>query len=591
MIRRPWRVLSMLLLFGAAPTVQAQEFIRQSFFVAPFLGSDNATIDAARKISTAVRSQMERSASKRTLDVIDGDALYYALKRSGYDEDMPLHTLEIRVLARELRTDEILVAEVSKEKDEFVVRASIVLARDWRLREPLPVVRAARVDAAAQALTKSVLAARAEMAPIRRCENARREGNFVAAAAAAAEAIRAYPGALSRTCLLVSLTYQPTPADSLRRVAEAVLAVDSLSVLAAVERAEALMTLSKNTEAIAAWQRAIRIAPDSVDIGLRAIDAMLRLREYEAALTQSRALTKHHATTLSFPRLTFRTLIALARWQDAARLGDSLTAADTAFAHDSTYTVRHIEALRLSGDTLGALASSTGAIRLHPGDARLYLQYLQLITGEAGTALARGLARFPESPELYVLQMREARASGHRREAIAAAEAALRRDPTLLPMYLQVADLWLDELQPDSAFDALARAPREGAAASAALRSYALSRGTKLLRSAADTSLTLVRASVPFLALADSIESGDDSRAMRTAASLQLSRGELIAAGRNRTCPEARRADDALGDGRVALERGINAAASGAQLRESYDAMRAAVDVALRTYCKSPGAP
>ncbi len=588
-MRRVRQGVALAAMAVASRVAGAQGFVQQILLVAPMHHADTTTTDAARRVTSELRSQIVRAAPKKSLDVPDDDAVYFALKRSGFKDEMPLLQSDERGLAQSLRADEIVRGEVSRTGNEYVVRAWLVLVRDARLREPLPLARAARPELAARALARSVTAARAQMPALRRCENARRDGDFTGAALAAAEAMRAYPGALARTCLLVSLTFQPIPADSLRKVADGVLAVDSTSIVAAVERAEALLALSRTREAAGAWQHVVLLAPDSVDLGLRATDALLRLREYELALEMSRALTARHVTTLSFPRLSFRSLIALGRWREAAQLGDSIATTDAAFAADSTYTVRHIEALRQSGDTLGALAASTAAIRRHAGDARLYLQYLQLIAGEAGTALARGVARFPDSPELYVMQVREARASGRRRDAIAAAEAALRRDPTLLQMYLQVADLWLDEQHADSAFDALGRAPLEGGAA-AAVRSYALSRGTRLLRTAADTAPAIVRSAVPFLALADSLESGDDSRALRAVASLQLARADLMAASRTRGCSDARHADDALGAGRDALGRGISAAASGVQLQESYDQMRAAVDAAVRVYCKGPGA-
>ena len=224
-----------------------------------------------------------------------------------------------------------------------------------------------------------------------------------------------------------------------------------------------------------------------------------------------------------------------------------------------------------------------------PGDARIYSQYLRLIGSENLAALPRGISLFPSEPEFYVMAAKNAREAGKRHEAIRATEAAVRADPGLSLGYLQIADLWLEEQAPDSALAALRRAPRAGDGVDM-LRSYAIARGVRLLRSATGSALDLQRTAVNFLVFADSVASREDSRNYVAAGLLQLGRSELVLASRTRDCADVSRADTAVTSAARTMERGGGSSAGPAAdgLKQAYDAMRAAVDNASRVLCKPP---
>jgi tetratricopeptide (TPR) repeat protein len=381
----------------------------------------------------------------------------------------------------------------------------------------------------------------------------------------------------------MALRFVNAPADSVVRVAEDILAVDSINIVAAVIRASGLTSLDRPAPAALAWARVLELRPDSLDLALTGVEAMMRLQKPALALEWSRKLVAIHTGETRLRRLAFRAQIALSQWKDAAALGDSLDAEDQEFRDDSTYATRHVEALRLIGDTLAALSKSARAVKQHPGDLVLYLQYVKLINGEAGTALPRGLALFPEASELRVLQARAAVSGGKRREAIEALGAAVSSDPTLVQGFLQMAELWFEEGQPDSALAAIARAPR--ATSTDLLRAYTISRGRTMIRSANDSTPDQWRRAVTLFSLADTLDSQDDTRGLIAASTLQLARAELLAAIRTKTCPESQRANDALVLTTAALDRGVGNGSSATELREVYTAMRASVDNALKVLC------
>jgi hypothetical protein len=249
--------------------------------------------------------------------------------------------------------------------------------------------------------------------------------------------------------------------------------------------------------------------------------------------------------------------------------------------------VRHVEALRLTGDTLGAVAKSARSVRRHPGDARLYLQYVQLVGSESGVALLRGLARFPRSSGLRVVAAQRARSTGDRSAERTELGAAVAEDPAMGQGYLRIAELWFLDGHADSALTALGRAPRAGTGATL-LRSYAIGRGVQLLQAAVDSLPATYTVPLGLLALADSVESHEDSRGLLAAALLQYSRSELVVASVSRACDDARRSDAGLARVRTILDRGVGTGTAADELHAAQDTLRTAIDAAVRALCAPP---
>jgi hypothetical protein len=482
----------------------------------------------------------------------------------------------------------------------MVVRTSIALPRDWRMRQPLPVVRSTVANLIADTLAQHIVNARRQMIGMRRCENAMRAGEVTRAIRAAEEAVALYPAStLARTCLAASLRLRGvvvsgghtdggngehsagvTP-DSVVRITDAILSRDTSNVVATVIRAR---SLTQPAAVADAWERVAILRPDSLELALLAVEELLRLQQGPRALAISQQLRELHTENLELRRLNFRGYIAQSRWAEAAALGDSLDYQDVAFRSDSSYALRHIEALRLSGDTLGAVAKSARSVKEYPGDLALYVQYVQLIKGEDAAAFPRGLAAFPQSTELHVLAAREAVAAGKRREALTSLSAAGESDTTLTQGYLQMAELWLGENQPDSAVAAIARAPRSGARAEL-VRTYAIARGRQMIRQVEDTSLVEWRRALHLFSVADSIDSREDSRGLIAATQLRSARGALLLASKSRDCALAATALRSLDTTAALLERGVGDDATGTQLREAHDEMRPFVAETIKRYC------
>lgn len=554
----------------------------QTLLVAPFDAAGASRV--ARQIERGTRSRLARVANRREVRVVGSDTIEAALRYAGYQDDVRLGPPEARLLARLMRADEVVMGNVQVRSGTIELRAHVTLPRDWRLRQPFPVIRAATATAVADTLAQYVARSRAQMNGLRRCENALRVDDLPRATRTAEEAVAQYPrSTLARTCLAVVLRISGVASDSVIRVADQVLAIDSTNIVAAVVRANSLTT-EKSRDAVDAWDKVVRLRPDSLDLAIAGVEELLRLQEAARAVDACRLLADFHKGEMRIRRLAFRGYVALSRWKEAAALGDSLDYEDVAFRSDLTYAIRHIEALRLSGDTLSALSKSARSVKEYPGDLSIYLQYAQLVKGEGLVVFPRGLVLFPGSSELHVLAAREAVAAGKKREALASLEQAVQADTSLTQGFLQMAELWLGEQEPDSAIAVISRAPRKGPRAEL-LRTYAMARGRQMIREAPDTAFATWKRALSLFSLADSVDSRDDTRSLIAASSLQVARGSLVVASKSHDCPNATRANDALGITAAMLGLGVGDGESANQLRQAYDEMKPLAEKAVKTLC------
>jgi len=574
----------------------AESFVRQTLQVMPFHHETDRR--EGLRLAGEMRGALLRAADRRQLNVVDSDSAVRVLAVGGLQRPELARDQEVGWVTRISRADEVLRADVRSRGDTLVVRATLSLVRDPRMREPLPLVRGVGRDAAATALARAVVRARAQMDLLRSCENHARDGRFDAAARAATQAIARYPDALlARTCLMRVAATQSVPADSVIRLAEWILARDSVSIIATTLRAQAITAIARaargdaaaaRSRAVAAWGRVLALRPDSADLGAEAVETFLTLSRPRDALATLDSVDHLNPSEIRYPRLRFRALHTLARWPEAAALGDSLERVDLGFSGDPNYALRYIEALAMRGDTIRAVAKSARSVTEHPQEGRLYVQYVELISGENAAALTRGLARFPSLAPLRVVAAQRARARGDAGAERNALSQALVADASLGPAYLRLAELWFQEGRPDSALVVLAQAPRSGEG-TMMLRTYLVGRGLEALRGAVDSVPGTYTHAVAFLALADSVDSGEDSRSLLVAATLQQARAHLVVGASGRQCDPIRIADSDLVLAGRFLERGVGQGSAATELHEAHAGLRSAVDEAARVLCSSAG--
>jgi len=584
--------LDALILAGAlvalAFPLSAQEFVRQRLLVHNF---ESKNVGLGRRAADKVNAAIGRGRGS-SLELANRGEMLRKLEDAGFNPDSVLLPGEIRSLAREYRTDEYVIGQVVPLQGKAVrLSGYLVMTRDSMLRQPIATVERPDVDAAAEAFGAEVLRARTQLAPERRCENALRAGQAAAAAAAAQDGIRAYPrAAIARVCLLRAYEELAQKPDSVLRVAQALIDVDSSSIKGWEAAAAAYDQLAMRDSAGRAWSVAATLQRrDASAIG-RIVMALMSDGNDSLAKPFIIEAVKDHPDDKHLAGLHWRVLLATGDWENAVRAGEALRRMDDTYETQPEYFLRMATAYRNLDQWFRAVAEAAEGVALHPADPDLYLLYTQLVMAEGDTALGRGLERFPNNGKLLALDAQLRRRRGDLQGALASTRRAIARDPTLARGNLQLAQAFIDVGQPDSALVVLPRGLRS-AADSALAAQFALARGNALYQSAnashqrADFELAL-----RYVQLSDRLSPSANAGFLIGSAAFGVAQQASTEAAAARSCPLATVADSNLVLAETQLARHGRVAPDAAkQFLDYAGQMRPYVTQQVQAFCNGSG--
>jgi len=170
---------------GFLPTTASaqEEFVRQRLLVHTFDGPRGSL---GRRVGDEISSAIDDGAKGRDLIVVDRDEMLRQLEKSGFNPDSVLLESEMRDMTRRYRADEYVIGRVVATNGTSVsLNGVLMLTRDSGLTPADHDGEPAGLQAAADAFAAEVIRARAQLIPVRRCENAIREGKIAEATAAA----------------------------------------------------------------------------------------------------------------------------------------------------------------------------------------------------------------------------------------------------------------------------------------------------------------------------------------------------------------------------------------------------------------------
>lgn len=575
----------------------AQEFTRQGLLIVNFAPGPGADVELGRDAGNAVRSRVDKLLNDREVDVVSRGKIDYEMRRSGYDPDSTVSLVIIPPLGRLVRADEFLLGEVSRAPGRLRLSGELVLLRDQRLRQPLPTAVAPTLDSAVQLFAQSITAARTQLNPQRRCENALRAGQVERALAAAREGVARFPrSTIARTCLIWVLRRMRAPPAQVLSVAQQVLAIDSMSAHAVEAAAIALDSLGRRDEAGTMWLRFANTDTANMDLALRVSYALFD--DGNAARAEPFIVRVAHAHPEDIRLIQQQWHIAYANksWARAIEAAEIMLERDSVARNDSVFYLRLATAYHAAGKPLEAIETATHGVLRFPNDARMYALYSQYIKSEADTVIPRGLARFPHSADLLALNAQELRAKGKNAESLAAMKQAVALDSTMAQGELVIAQLEIDLGRPDSALVALRRAVASGED-SAVVAEFALARGNTLYRAADATRASKDFAlALRFLAFADTIRSSQQSRFLLGAAALGVAQAALTEAttlpDTTESCRLARVGAEMLPVARTALTQEQDAFGDAAKQALDYlQQLHPYADQELAAYCPKPPPP
>ena len=379
------KVVLVVCLAGLVPAAQAQrgkkevlEFTRQGLLIVNFIPGPGADLRLGRRAADAVRSRVARLVNKKEVDVIDGDDIRTQLERAGYSPDTTFAEGEAHAIGRFLRADEFLIARVVNGPSGPRLSGNLILLRDEHLRQPLPEVTAPKLDSAAQLFAKSIAAARGQLIPERRCENALREGSGLRAVAAAREGVTAYPqSTIARTCLVWALRQMKGASNELLAVSREILVHDSVNVHALEGAATALDSLRRREEAATMWLKLANTDTADVELGFRISYALFDGGNAKRAEPFIMDLSERHPDDLRLTQQKWRITYENKSWTRAIEAGETLLARDPAAQADSLFYLRLATAYHNVNKPFKAIETLAHGVATFPKDVRLYSLYTQ----------------------------------------------------------------------------------------------------------------------------------------------------------------------------------------------------------------------
>src|SRR4051812_4874946 len=335
-------------ILGIASDVEAQrgkkeplEFTRQGLLIVNFVPGPGADLRLGRRAADAVRDRVAKLVNKREVEVIDGDEIRTQLERAGYSPDTTFATGEAHAIGRFLRADEFLVARVTNGPAGPRLSGQLLLLRDENLRQPLPEVSAPKLDSAAMLFAKAIAAARGQLVPERRCENALREGSGARAVAAAREGVAAYPqSTIARTCLVWALRQMKSTSNELLTVSRELLVHDSTNVHGMEGAATALDSLRRRDEAATMWLKLADTDTANAELGYRISFALFDGGNSKRAEPFIISLAERFPDDIRFTQQKWRITYENKSWNRAIDAGEKLLARDSTALADSTFYLR-----------------------------------------------------------------------------------------------------------------------------------------------------------------------------------------------------------------------------------------------------------
>jgi tetratricopeptide (TPR) repeat protein len=387
----------------------------------------------------ALRSRMSSEVNYKQLWQIPTTEINAVLEASGYKKDEPLSSNDARELGRQLRADEFIQGTVRKEGETWRVDATLHLVRDPSLAQPLATASGAKAGEAAKILAAELVLARKQLVPERNCVNAARDKNWDKAMASAKEGIALFPKAtIARTCLLNAMLETKATDEAQLAMAEEILAIDSrsrraLSIAGDIYRKRNLANPRDTANAnkmIQAYTGLIAADPTNTRLVDDVTKAIAGAGNPGVALPIIRKAVEENPGDAALMRTQFLVELAARETKAAIKTGTELAALDTAMA-DTNYFFRMAAAYQ---------ADSQPA--------------------KAADIIAQGVAKFPESASLLVVSAQAQRAAGQTQQAIETLKKAIAMNPNVEKGQLQMAQLYYDLKQSDSAYAALVLADK-----------------------------------------------------------------------------------------------------------------------------------
>jgi tetratricopeptide (TPR) repeat protein len=512
---------------GGAQVVRAPDPNAARVMVAVMRSAErNLGVQAA----DAIRSKLTNDLPYRQVWVIPKQDINNTLEASGFSTTEALLPHDAKALATLLRADEYIAGGVVKTETGFRAEPVMVLARDNSLVQPLGSFEAPKLDGIASQISKEVSAARKQLQYERKCVNFVREGKVSEAMAEAQKGVAEYPKAtLTRICMLNILDRQKASPDSIIALGREIVAIDPLSKPALIQLSQAYKAKKDEDNYLKTLTELLAADPTNLRLQQQVVEELAASGKAKLAVPIIAKIVEANPGDPELMKLQWLVLLAAKEYRTAAGVGEEMVKVDTALA---------------TADYFTRLAAAFAA------DSQ---------PQKAQEAASRGVAKFADNAALWQVKADAERKAGQPQQAIESQRKALSIDGKLENGWLQIAQIYNDLEQADSAMAAVKQAVSAGNDKALA-GGLALQVADKARRkAAASKKLDEFRAAASLIKSADEVVPTDlkgNAAFLAGANNLQFGAQALTEAREAKNCALIKEAQTALTDAQQQIAAG-----------------------------------
>ncbi len=523
--------------------------------------SDPKQRDVGVKAADELRSRIGSEFPFKQVYVLPKTEINSYLEASGFPTTEPLAPHDARALASLVRADEYVTGVATQTDAGFKIEASMVLARDNSLVQPLGSFEAPKMGDVMKLVSKELKEARKQLEPEQKCINSAREKKYAEALAYAKEGVAEYPKAtLARICQANVMVEMKASQEELLAISREIVNIDARSSRGLALMAQAFKELKMEDSAVVTLTRLLATDPTNPRLQQ---DVVLQLTQVANPRVARPVVDEAVALNPGEPdllRLRWLILLAVRDYKEAFAQGEDLVKLDTSFA-DTTYFIRTAAA--------------------YQADSQFQ---------KAAETAAKGLQKFAGQPTLTFVQVAALTQAGQNEQALAAltkaeeAKVQVENGPAL-KMQILTALNRTEEILP------MARSMIASGDTSTVLRNAVLKIGDDKRKAAQkENSTTLYDEALQIFAYVDSVSTGAlKAQAGFLAGATYVTYGQLKlnTAITEKSCQPAKDAKNMFVEAQINLPKGgATAVEAMRQLMGAVMQLDPEADKAVKAFCK-----
>ena len=567
-LRHSGLVLTAAAAFAASP-VLAQSGKTGERVMVPTLQSADKVLGV--QAAEAIRDQLQKQTNIRDLVVVPKADINNALVSSGYPINEALAPSDAKALAGIVRAPQFLEGVVTKTPAGYKIDSRLIISRDMSRGQVLPSAQGSKLDDAANQVAKSIRDARRQLPAEETCHNAVAQAQYQAGVNAARASLAGYPTANIVAACLVDAYAGLKMDDSVIAVAERIRASDPRNI-PALRRL--ITTYRSRIDAPSANPDPVRAKSDTTKL-LEALGALAasdptNIKQVQDVVNEY-ALLGHASDAIPLVRDLVQSNPGDPQLLNLAWLV-YLNARDYAGAIDIGNEMVRVDTAAATADFYARLAGA-------------YNQMNQ--AQKASEAAARGVAKFPNDPNLQLFSAQALLKSGQLQQALEAAKRAIATNPKSGPGYFLLATVQ-DSLDRYDDLAATLQTAKNNGVDPSSLAQLALKQGSDAYKAGqASKDRADFQRAIRFLQLSDQLQSSADAKFLLGASAFSLGQSATIDANDKRSCELAKTARDAFTLAQANLPAGGQKYPNeAAQLLTAIPQFTPAVDNEIKRFCK-----